>query len=107
MYSPELVAALLEAFETEKDPKKLALQFNLPERSVISKLSSLGVHKKRPYLNKLGQLPIKKDEYISRISRILGANVDSLSKVNKSVLAKLYQTLHEQAQPSRGEDLPV
>jgi hypothetical protein len=68
----------------------------VPERSIIAKLSSLGVYKKKEYLTKRGETPIKKEEYIERISVLLDVNQDmleSLEKVNKSVLALLTNKL--------------
>lgn len=68
----------------------------VPERSVIAKLSSLGIYKKKEYLTKRGETPIKKEEYIERIAALLDVNSDmleSLEKVNKSVLALLEQKL--------------
>ena len=74
----------------------LAEGLGVPERSVIAKLSSLGVYKKKEYLTKRGELPVKKEEYIERIARLLEVNSDmleSLEKVNKSVLALLERRL--------------
>ena len=62
----------------------------VPDRSVIAKLSSLGVYKKKEYLTKRGEVPVKKEEYIDRIALLLDVNaefLESLEKVNKSVLA--------------------
>jgi hypothetical protein len=62
----------------------------VPERSVIAKLSSLGVYKKKEYLTKRGEVPVKKEQYIERIAAMLDVQLDfleSLEKVNKSVLA--------------------
>lgn len=64
----------------------------IPERSIIAKLSSIGVYKKKEYLTKRGEVPIKKGEYIERIAVLLDVNaemLESLEKVNKSVLALL------------------
>jgi len=74
----------------------LAEGLGVPERSVIAKLSSLGVYKKKEYLTKRGEVPVKKDEYIERIARLLDVNSDmleSLEKVNKSVLALIEKKL--------------
>ena len=67
-----------------------------PARSIIAKLSSLGVYQKKQYLTKRGDIPVKKEEYIERISKLLDVNQDmleSLEKVNKSVLALLASKL--------------
>jgi len=74
----------------------LAEGLGVPERSVIAKLSSLGVYKKKEYLTKRGEVPVKKDEYIERIAKLLDVNSDmleSLEKVNKSVLALIERKL--------------
>jgi hypothetical protein len=74
----------------------LALALGVPDRSVIAKLSSLGVYKKKEYLTKRGEVPIKKEEYIERIAKLLDVNSDmleSLEKVNKSVLALIEKKL--------------
>ena len=74
----------------------LAEGLGVPERSVIAKLSSLGVYKKKEYLTKRGEVPVKKEEYIERIATLLQVNSDmleSLEKVNKSVLALIEKRL--------------
>lgn len=68
----------------------------VPERSIIAKLSSVGVYKKKEYRTKRGDVPIKKEEYIDRLAALLDVNSDlleSLEKVNKSVLALLESRL--------------
>lgn len=74
----------------------LAEGLGVPDRSVIAKLSSLGVYKKKEYLTKRGEVPVKKEEYIERIAKLLQVNSDmleSLEKVNKSVLALIEKKL--------------
>lgn len=71
---------------------KLSLEHNelVPDRSVIAKLSSLGVYKKKEYVTKRGEVPVKKEEYIERIAVLLDVNaetLESLEKVNKGILA--------------------
>ena len=72
----------------------IAQQLDLPERSVIAKLSSLGVYQKKTYVNKRGEVPVKKSEHIERIALLLDCDLElleSLEKVNKVVL-KLIET---------------
>jgi len=67
----------------------IAAELDVPERSVIAKLSSLGVYKRKEYLNKRGEPPVKKEEYINRIASLLDINIDlleSMEKVTKSAL---------------------
>lgn len=68
------------------------LKEQVPERSIIAKLSTLGVYKKKQYLTKRGEIPIRKSEYIEKIAQILDCDVEtleSLEKVNKNVLILL------------------
>ena len=115
-YTPELTQQLLDAYQEGKTPEALSAMFTLqegeevPVRSIIAKLSSLGVYKKKEYLTKRGEIPIKKEEYIERIARLLDVNaeiLESLEKVNKSVLQlierKLQEIPDELPSQSRGE----
>lgn len=77
---------------------------DVPDRSVIAKLSNLGVYKKKEYLTKRGEVPVKKEEYIERIAALLDVQLDfleSLEKVNKGVLA-LISTKLEKSDPKLG-----
>lgn len=96
-YTPELTEQIVkmytEGISVAEIARNLGSEENpIPERSVIAKLSSLGVYKKKEYLTKRGEVPVKKEEYIERIAALLDVNSDileSLEKVNKSVLALL------------------
>lgn len=88
-YTPEIVAKLVEDYNSGKSAAELADELEVPERSVIAKLSSLGVYKKKVYVNKRGEAPIKKEEYIERIAKLLEINIDlleSMEKVTKTAL---------------------
>ena len=109
-YTKEITAKLLAHYEQDLDAKTIAAMMTLelgeevPERSVIAKLSSLGVYKKKEYLTKRGELPIKKEEYIERIAKLLDVSaeiLESLEKVNKGVLALIETKLQ---QPSKSEN---
>lgn len=113
-YTPELTERIVKEYlGTDTCPPKtiaeisLALETELtepvPERSLIAKLSSLGVYKKKEYLTKRGEVPIKKEEYIERIAKLLDVNaemLESLEKVNKSVLALLATKLAIEEPPA-------
>lgn len=91
----DLLVRLYDGGNGTKIPK-LAAQFSVPERSIIAKLSSLGLYKKAPYLNKQGMPPIKKEEYIEKIAETLEVNLElleSLEKCNKNVLKLLLEAL--------------
>lgn len=95
-YTPEVTAKLVEDYQSGASAEELAAQLDVPTRSVIAKLASLGVYQKKTYVNKRGETPIKKEEYIDRLAVLLNVSIDrleSLEKVNKNVLKLLEDAL--------------
>lgn len=95
-YTPEVSVKLVEDYKAGVPISSLAEQLGVPERSIIAKLASLGAYQKKQYLNKRGEPPVKKEEYIDRLAKLLNVNIDrleSLEKVNKSVLILLEDRL--------------
>jgi len=95
-YSPEVTADIVSKYKAGVSAKELAAQLDVPERSVIAKLASVGVYQKKEYTNKRGEPPVKKEEYIDRLAKLLEVSIDrleSLEKVNKSVLILLEKAL--------------
>lgn len=108
-YTQEITKHLIDQYNQGVEVAQIAAMMTLqhgepiPERSIIAKLSSLGVYKKKQYVTKRGELPIKKEEHIARIAKLLDVNaeiLESLEKVNKSVLQLLERRLQE---PDRKE----
>jgi len=101
-YTKEITEKLVADYLAEIPVEEIAAELDVQPRSVIAKLSSLGVYKKKEYRTKRGEIPVKKEEYIERIANLLDVSVDileSLEKVNKSVLALLEKTLLEAKEP--------
>jgi hypothetical protein len=101
-YTPESTKKLVEDYEAGATVLALAEQLQVPERSIIAKLSSLGVYQKKQYLNKRGEVPIKKSEHIERIAQLLNCNLElleSLEKVNKQVLLMIERNLDQKSDP--------
>ena len=97
-YDKEATDKLTELHATGMSTADIALVLDTTERSVIAKLSSMGLYKKKAYVNKQGNPPVKKGEYIERIAELLDVNVeilDSLEKVNKNVLQLLEKALQD------------
>jgi len=97
-YTKEITDKLVEDYKLGVTVTALAEGLDVPERSVIAKLSSLGVYQKKQYLNKRGEVPIKKSEHIERLAELLDVTSDrleSLEKVNKQVLILLERKLRE------------
>ena len=95
-YTKEITDRLVEQYKTGTPVNLLAKELEVPERSIIAKLSSLGVYQKKAYLNKRGEVPIKKSEHIDKIATLLDMNpelLESLEKVNKGVLVVIEREL--------------
>jgi DNA-directed RNA polymerase specialized sigma subunit len=95
-YTTEVSNRLVTEYQAGKSTEEIAAELGVPQRSVIAKLSSLGVYQKKVYHNKNGELPIKKEVYITQIAELLNANIElceSLEKVNKRVLQMLVNAL--------------
>jgi len=85
----DYTAAITLGKTSKEITERLALELDVPDRSIIAKLSSLGVYTRKAYVTKRGEIPVKKEEYLSRIAELLDVSVDildSLEKANKNVL---------------------
>jgi uncharacterized protein YxjI len=95
-YTAEAAKKLADDYLAGVSPDDLALELNVPRRSVVAKLASMGIYKKQTYTNKRGEIPVKKEEYVERLANLLDVNVElleSLEKVNKNVLKMLEEAL--------------
>lgn len=95
-YDNETTTKLVEMYKGGNSVQHIAEAFSVPERSVIAKLSSLGVYQRKTYVNKRGEVPIKKERYIEQIAALLNCNIEvleSLEKCNKSVLVMIVKAL--------------
>ena len=95
-YDKETTDKLIADYTNKVPVEYIARELDVPTRSVIAKLSSIGISEKTKYLTKRGEIPVKKEEYITRISKLLDVNQDileSLEKVNKNVLVLLVKAL--------------
>ena len=77
-YTPEIEKLMTEQYLANTPVEQIAEALEVPVRSVISKLSSLGVYKKKVYLTKRGETPVKKSEYIERIAIALDIDLELL-----------------------------
>lgn len=97
-YTKEITDRIIQQYKDKVPVKQIATDIDVPERSVIAKLSSLGVYEKKTYVNKRGELPVKKSQHIERIAELLDVNsevLESLEKVNKQVLKLIELKLTE------------
>jgi hypothetical protein len=101
-YTKEITDRLVQRYREGVPVEELAQELQVPTRSIIAKLSSLEVYQKKQYLNKRGEVPVKKSEYIERIALLLNMNLElleSLEKVNKGVLEVIERELSRNNRP--------
>lgn len=95
-YTDEIVEQLKSLHAENATPEDIADILGTTKRSVIAKLSSLGLYSKPKYVNKLGETPIKKEAYVEQLCDLLEIDYElgeSLGKVNKFILKRLVETL--------------
>ena len=95
-YTKEITDKIVEDYKIGITVAQIANTLSVPDRSIIAKLSSLGVYQKKTYVNKRGEVPVKKYEMIEELAQLLEVpsdQLESLEKVNKSVLILLKRRL--------------
>lgn len=95
-YSPEMTAKMLADYAAGVTVESIAESMGKTVRSVVAKLSREGVYKKKEYVTKTGERPVKKDFHADEIGKIVGLSegeVDSLTKANKTALVKILEAL--------------
>lgn len=111
-YTPEQENALKVGYKpgaekgAEGSPDWLAAQIGKTSRSIVAKLSKMGVYVKPAYKDKTGAAPVKKDEHadaIGAILRLTEADADSLTKANKVPLRLIAEALAK-SKPIQGAD---
>lgn len=95
-YTPQQLQEIEQHYLAGKSAKELSQLYPFSERSIIAKLSSLGVYKRKQYLNKRGEPVRLKVEQIGELSQLLEVpedRLESLEKCTKWVLDLLIQKL--------------
>lgn len=88
-YDKQTTENLVSSYQQGVGVETLAEGLGVPVRSVIAKLSSLGVYQKKVYLDKRGEVPVSKEDLIDQVAKKLGVAPDileSLEKCNKNVI---------------------
>ena len=98
-YSAEQTVAIVGAYVANPAAETvtaLAEQYGKTVRSIVAKLSREGVYKAKEYKTKTGEAVVKKDEHADAIGAVLKlteAETESLTKANKTALAKIFAAL--------------
>ena len=103
-YTDEMVSSMTEQYEAEPTMatvEALASQFSKPKRSIISKLSNLGIYVPASKgKTKSGAPVVRKDDLVEQIEDALGTNLSlsSLVKATKSDLITLLAIVETNAE---------
>ena len=101
-YTPEQTASMLADYAGGVTVEAIAENLGKTVRSVVAKLSREGVYRKKEYISKTGERPVKKDATADEIGKIAGLSegeVDSLTKANKTALLKVLALLKGELPP--------
>lgn len=97
-YTEDMIATMTERYTANPNRATvdaLAEEFDKTARSVISKLSTLGIYQKAERVTKRGEPIIKKEVYIAQIQEALGIELASFDKMTKSDLQNLADMLQK------------
>ena len=95
-YTDEMVARMEEvdsANPTRETAEALAVELEKPVRSVIAKLSNLGIYKAQARVTKTGAPVIRKEDLVDQIQATVGVQVPTLAKATKQDLQTLLTAL--------------
>ena len=99
-YTPEMTEKLKSGYAAGESTEALAAAVGKSVRSVIAKLTKEGVYKAKEYVSKTGEKPVKKDAHADAIGAVLKmteAEIESLTKANKTALVKIFTALANSA----------
>lgn len=112
-YTPEQSAAIVARYVAAPKAEtvdELAKEFGKTVRSIVAKLSREKVYVKKEYATKTGEPVQKKDETADAIGAVLKlteAEIDSLTKANKTALVKIFAALANSKPLENGESPAV
>ena len=95
-YTEDMVTQMVEEYTAEPNSAtvdRLAVEFGKSRRSIIAKLSHLGLYVVPQKTNKAGKPIIKKDMLVQDIERMMGLNCPSFVKANKQDLERFVAAL--------------
>lgn len=95
-YTPEQTVAMIADYKAGVSTATIAENLGKTVKSVVAKLSREGVYVKKEYTTKTGEKSVKKDAHADAIGAILKmteAEIESLTKANKTALVKIFTAL--------------
>lgn len=95
-YTDEMVESIVAEYEaapSRETVDALAARFGKTSRSIIAKLSTLGVYQAPARVTKTGKPVVKKEALVAEIVAAVGVDLPSLVKANKQDLEALVSAL--------------
>lgn len=95
-YSDADIATMRDEYQlepTRETVDSLAEKLNKTPRSIIAKLSALGVYQKVERITKRGEPVIMKAELVSKVQNAIGRELPSLNKMTKVDLQFMIEAL--------------
>jgi len=95
-YSDADIATITEEYQLEPTRETVAVlasQLNKTPRSIIAKLSALGIYQKQERVTKRGEPVILKAELVAQVQNAIGRELPSLTKMTKPDLQFMIDSL--------------
>ena len=95
-YSQEMVDFISNSYSaapTRATVDQLADKFRKTPRSIIAKLSALGIYQKAERVTKRGEPVVKKEFFVNAVNERLGRDLPSVAKMTKVDLQALLELL--------------
>ena len=95
-YTPEMAEKVKAEYAAGTSVEKIAEMVGKSAKSIVAKLTREGVYKKKEYVSKTGEKPVKKDATADAIGAVLNmteSEIESLTKANKTALVKIFKAL--------------
>ena len=95
-YSQEMVDFITSSYSaapTRATVDQLAEKFSKTPRSIIAKLSALGIYQKAERVTKRGEPVVKKEVIVAQVTERLGRDLPSVGKMTKVDLEALLEIL--------------
>jgi hypothetical protein len=95
-YTAEQTSVMVADYENGVSVEQIAQNLGKSVRSVVAKLSREKVYVTKTYVTKTGESVVKKDAVADAIGSVLmltESEIESLTKANKTALAKIFAAL--------------
>ena len=95
-YTQEMIDSIAARYKSEPTRATvdaLATEFDKTARSIIAKLSAMGIYQKAERVTKRGEPIVKKEVYVKQIQDAIGRELPSLEKVSKADLVAMVEAL--------------